>query len=195
MLGSTPRTRLTRAAATLAALSLLAGASVATAQSPSAAPMAPMGSMTPAATITVDGAWARVSPMMSMAGAAYLTIHNSGTTDDALIGATSPIAGSVETHETKDDGTGQMAMSPVDSIPVPAGGSVELKPGGYHIMLIDLTQPLDPGVVVPLTLTFQSGAVVEVQAVVGEGPASSGAPMPMGSMAPTGAMPSASPAM
>jgi copper(I)-binding protein len=61
---------------------------------------------------------------------------------------------------------------------VPAGGVVELKPGGYHIMLIDLVMPLEAGEAIELTLTFQSGAVVNIMAVVGDGP------MPMGSPAP-----------
>ena len=166
MLGLSRPSWTIRVLSALATLSLVTAASVATAQSPAAG------------SITVDGAWARVSPMMEMAGAAYLVIHNNGTTDDALIGVTSPAAGTVETHETKDDGTGQMAMMPVDSIPVPAGGSVELKPGGYHIMLIDLVAPLETGGKVPLTLTFQSGAVVDAMAVVGDGPMPMESPVP-----------------
>ncbi len=168
MLRSIRPTWTVRVAGALAMLALVGATAVASAQSPAAS------------AITVDGAWARTSPMMDMAGAAYLTIHNSGATDDALVGVTSPAANVVETHETKDDGTGQMAMMPVESIPVPAGGSVELKPGSYHIMLIELTAPLEAGAVVPLTLTFQSGAVVDVEAVVGDGPPGA---MPMGSPA------------
>lgn len=185
MLRSIRPTWTVRLAGALAMLALVGTTAVASAQSP--APSA--GSPAPAA-LFVDGAWARTSPMMDMAGAAYLVIHNNGAADDALIGVTSPAANVVETHETKDDGTGQMAMMPVESIPVPAGGSVELKPGSYHIMLIELVAPLEAGAVVPLTLTFQSGTVVDVEAIVGDGPPGampmgSDAPMQMGSPAPS----------
>lgn len=156
-----------RVATALAAVSLVAVSAAAVAQSPAAG------------SLSADGAWARVSPMMERAGAAYLVIRNSGTTDDALVSVSSPAAAVVELHETKDDGTGQMMMSPVESIPVPAGGMAELKPGSFHIMLIDLVAPLEAGAIVPLTLTFQGGATLEVMAPVGDGPAG----MPMGSPA------------
>ena len=156
-----------RVAGALATIALVGTTAVATAQSPAAA------------TLEVSGAWARTSPMMELAGAAFMTIHNTGTTDDALVGATSPASNVVELHETKDDGTGQMTMMPVESIPVPAGGMAELKPGSYHIMLIELVAPLEVGDMVALTLTFQSGTVVDVMAEVRDG-----APMPMGSEAP-----------
>jgi copper(I)-binding protein len=149
-------------AGALATIALVGATAVATAQSPAAA------------TLEVSGAWARTSPMMELAGAAFMTIQNTGTTDDALVGATSPASNVVELHETTDDGTGQMTMMPVESIPVPAGGTAELKPGSFHIMLIDLVAPLEAGAIVPLTLTFQSGATLEVEAPVGDGPPATG---------------------
>ncbi len=135
--------------------------------------------------LTVEGAWARVSPMMGRAGAAYMVIKNSGTTEDALVSVTTPAANIVELHETKDDGSGQMMMSPVEAIVVPAGGMAELKPGSFHVMLIDLVAPLEEGGVVDLVLTFQSGATLDVAAPVGDGPAA----IPMGSIAPASAAP------
>jgi copper(I)-binding protein len=156
-----------RVAGALATLALVGTTAVATAQSPAAA------------TLEVSGAWARTSPMMELAGAAFMTIRNTGTTDDALVGAASPASNVVELHETKDDGTGVMTMLPVEAIPVPAGGMAELKPGSFHVMLIDLVAPLEAGDIVPLTLTFESGTVVEVMAMV-----RAMAPMPMGSEAP-----------
>ncbi len=179
MFGAARPMRAARLAAVLAAVGLVAtsGAVMAQSPSPAAAP-----SMEPSAgMITVSGAWARPSPMVQMAGAAYLVIANAAETDDALVSVASPAAAVVEIHETRDDGTGQMTMMPVDAIPVPAGGTVELKPGSFHIMLIELVAPLEPGATVSLTLTFASGAVVEVMAPVLEGP-----PMPSGSMMPTG---------
>jgi copper(I)-binding protein len=149
-------------AGALATLALVGTTAVASAQSPAAA------------TLEVSGAWARTSPMMELAGAAFMTIHNTGTTDDALVGAASPASNVVELHETKDDGTGVMTMMPVEAIPVPAGGMAELKPGSFHIMLIELVAPLEAGAIVPLTLTFESGATLEVEAPVGDGPPSTG---------------------
>ena len=59
-----------------------------------------------------------------------------------------------------------MKMRPVKSIPVPAGGTVELKPGGYHIMLLDLKKDLKPGDTVPVTLSFEHGGELRIEAAV-----------------------------
>jgi len=146
-------------------------------------------------TLRVEGAWARTSLMMELAGAAFMVIVNDGATDDALVSASTPAATTVELHQTTADASGVMTMAPVESIPVLAGGSTELAPGGYHLMLIGLVEPLVEGGMVPLTLTFQGGSVIEVAAVVSPVapgssamPSSSGMPMhppaPMGSHAP-----------
>jgi copper(I)-binding protein len=100
----------------------------------------------------------------------------------------------VELHQTTADASGVMTMAPVEAVPVPAGGSTELAPGGYHVMLFGLTQPLAEGAIVPLTLTFQSGTVIEVGAVVSSvAPGSS--PGPAGSQPPMSSPPMPSPAM
>lgn len=141
---------------------------------PSASPSFAAGSFvtgSPAVSghLTVERAWARVSPMVERAGAAYMVIRSQATTDDALIGVTSPAAAVVELHRTEADASGMMTMRPVPEILVPAAGSVELAPGGYHLMLIDLVEPLVDGATVELVLTFRSGVVVTVQAVVATG--------------------------
>jgi copper(I)-binding protein len=139
--------------------------------------------------------------MMQLAGAAFMVLVNDGATDDALVGASTPVAATVELHQTTADANGVMTMAPVESIPVAAGGSTALAPGGYHLMLIGLVEPLVEGATVPLTLTFQSGATLQVDAVVAPvAPGSSAAPsspgMPMGSPAPMGSQPPmASPGM
>jgi copper(I)-binding protein len=122
-----------------------------------------------AASLTVDGAWARPSMGMDRAGAAYLVIYNPTGVDDALIGVSTPAAATVELHETSADASGMMAMHPVERIAIPAGGSAELKPGGYHIMLIGLTAPLVVGSKIDLTLRFQTAAPITVQAEVKQG--------------------------
>ena len=117
--------------------------------------------------IVVEGAWACLSPMMAGNGAAYMVIRNMGRTDDALIGAASDVAETVELHETTMEGD-MAGMHPVEAIPVPAGGSVTLEPGGYHVMLIGLKQELQTGQMITLTLTFEKAGQITVQAEVRE---------------------------
>lgn len=118
--------------------------------------------------IVVEDAWARPSPMMAGNGAAYMVIRNTGNVDDALIGAASDVAETVELHETTMEGD-MAGMHPVEAIPVPAGGSVSLEPGGYHVMLIGLKQELQPGQTITLTLTFEKAGQITVQAEIREG--------------------------
>ena len=98
-------------------------------------------------------------------GAVYVTLSNAGSQADALVSASSDAAQTVELHEVKNEG-GVMKMRPVSAIPVPAGGKAELKPGGYHIMLMGLKHDLKPGEKVPVTLKFEHGGEVRVEAAV-----------------------------
>jgi len=126
----------------------------------------------PSAGITVTDAWARSSSAMASAGAAYATITNTGSTADALIGASSPAAATVEVHETvaigspDASGGGMMGMQPVARVEIPAGGSLQLKPGGYHVMLIGLVKDLKAGDTIDLTLTFEKAGEITVTAQV-----------------------------
>ena len=130
------------------------------------------------AEIVVTDAWARPSPAMASAGAAYMTIRNNGTATDALVGASSPAATTVEVHETVVMGSpapgasgdgGMMGMQPVKRLEIPAGGSVELKPGSYHIMLIGLKQDLKAGETIEITLTFEKAGEFSLSVPVKEG--------------------------
>ncbi len=118
--------------------------------------------------ITVSGAWARAAAQAGT-GAAYLTIANGGAQADRLLSASSPAAKTVQIHETMADPSGMTGMQPVDGIDVPAGGQVELKPGGYHIMLMELTNALNVGESIELTLTFEKAGPVVVKAEVRQG--------------------------
>jgi len=129
------------------------------------------------ASILVADPWVRASSAMASAGAAYMTIENSGSAADALIGASSPAATTVEVHETVAMGSpapdassdgGMMGMQPVKRLEIPAGGSVELKPGSYHIMLIGLKQDLKVGDSIEITLTFEKVGEITVTAAVRE---------------------------
>jgi copper(I)-binding protein len=129
------------------------------------------------AEVVITDAWARPSSAMASAGAAYMTIHNNGT-PDALVGASSPAATTVEVHETVVTGSpaagasgdgGMMGMQPVERLEIPAGGSVELKPGSYHIMLIGLEQDLNAGATIEVTLTFEKAGELTLSVPVKEG--------------------------
>ncbi len=102
------------------------------------------------AEVTVTDAWARGTVPVQKASGLFMTIKSSE--DAKLVGAASPAAKIVEVHEMamKDN---VMSMRAVDSLALPAGKAVELKPGGYHVMLIDLVKPLEKGATVPVTLT------------------------------------------
>lgn len=106
--------------------------------------------------------------MENMAGsnsAAYLIIKNNSSQPDRLLNARSEFARSTELHVSQEN-NGVMTMRPVDGVDVPAGGTVELKPGSYHIMLVDISQNLTPGEVLKLSLEFENAGEIEVQAEV-----------------------------
>lgn len=113
--------------------------------------------------IAVSDPWARAS--VTTTGAAYLTVSNSGNKDDVLLEVRSPVAEKVEIHDMTMDGM-VMKMRRLDALPVAAGESVALAPGGKHIMLIGLVEPLSEGMAVPLTLVFERAGEVEVSAPV-----------------------------
>ncbi|HTP10754.1 MAG TPA: copper chaperone PCu(A)C [Anaerolineae bacterium] len=116
--------------------------------------------------ITVSDAWARPSTMMDHAGAAYMVLQNNGTTEDKLLAVESDVAQTIELHQTTADSGGMMSMSPVSNIPVPANGKTELKPGGFHVMLINLTRELKAGDKIQFTLNFEKAGKVPVTAEV-----------------------------
>lgn len=142
--------------------------------------------------IVVADAWARSSPTLATAGAAYMMITNTGGGDDALVSVevADTVAARAELHETRAAGadgmgdtattmsapgggasstTPMMEMVPVDRIDVPAGGAALLEPGGLHIMLLELVEPLEEGDDVELTLSFEVAGEMVVTAVVGDG--------------------------
>lgn len=146
--------------------------------------------------LKITDVWARTSPKMVSAGAAYLKITNDTDEDDELLGASvdASVAGKVELHETKPvdaagggsmdstaggamdsngdsptttaAGSAMMQMVPVDKIEIPSGKTVSLEPGGYHIMLIDLVKPLEVGTTLKITLQFEDAGERVVEADV-----------------------------
>jgi copper(I)-binding protein len=117
----------------------------------------------PTGAIRVENAWSRPAAVGAN-GAAYFTLRNSGAAD-RLVAVSSDVARVAELHQTTIEG-GVARMAKVSSIDVPAGGSVELKPGSFHVMLIGLNRELRGGDTFPLTLTFASGATGTVLVTV-----------------------------
>ena len=119
-----------------------------------------------AADITVDDAYARVSRPGAPTGAMFMTIHNAAETADRLVEARSPVAQMVELH-THIEEDGIMRMRPIDEgLEIPAGGTHQLARGGDHVMLMGLTETLENGTTVPLTLIFQNAGQVSLEVPV-----------------------------
>ncbi len=120
----------------------------------------------PVAAVTAEGATAYATAADATTGAVFLTLHNPGATADKLVGVTSA-AGTAEIHETYvDPATGTASMRKVESVEVPAGGMVELKSDGYHIMLLSLAKPLVAGETFDVTLDFETAADVTVPVTI-----------------------------
>lgn len=130
----------------------------------------------PQNSISVQDAWARATtgsmPMEqnhnSMGGktsAIYMVIYNQTKQDDRLIAAKTSVADLVEIHETRMEND-IMKMQKVDGVVIPANGKVELKPGGYHIMLINLKQELKAGEKVPVMLIFEKNGEINLEAEI-----------------------------
>ena len=125
--------------------------------------------------ILVENPWARAMPLLQGEGgsetnsALYLTLRNDGGSGDRLLGGVTPVARAVEVHESylEDD---LMKMRRVASLDLPPSSITELKPGGLHIMLLGLTQPLTEGEELEVTLQFEvSGSIVLSVPVLGPG--------------------------
>lgn len=93
----------------------------------------------------------------------FLTLTNTGTEDDRLVSATSPIAKETQIHEMAMDGDVMKMRRLVDGLPIPAGQSVVLAPGGYHLMLMGLNGPVVEGSTVPVTLIFEKAGEITIE--------------------------------
>jgi len=126
--------------------------------------------------LVITQAWTRATPGGAKIGGGFLTIENKGSAPDKLIGASAEVAGNVELHEMATT-NGVMKMRPVEGgLAIEPGKTVKLAPGGYHLMMMDLKNPLKQGDKLPLTLQFEKAGKVavtlDVQAI--------GAPAPTG---------------
>ena len=117
------------------------------------------------AQVEVQDAWSRATPPGAKVAAGYMTLRNKSATPDRLVGASSPAAARVETHTMEMTGD-VMRMREVKGYEVPAKGSFELKPGGAHLMLVDIKRPLKEGERVPLVLRFEKAGEVKTELAV-----------------------------
>jgi copper(I)-binding protein len=131
-------------------------------------------------TLTAGHAWARPTAGPNKLGAAYLILKNADQEADTLQSASSPDAEKVEIHEHTQDASGTMRMRRVEGgLKIPAGGTVEFKPGGYHLMLIGLKHNLEEGQQLPLKLHFAHAGDLDVEVKIEKKP---GAPAGMTGM-------------
>lgn len=121
-----------------------------------------------AQTVKVENPWARPTAQGQAAGGGFLRIVG-GAQGDKLVAASTSAAGRVELHTMTMDGD-VMRMRQVDAIEVPAGKTVDLKPGGLHVMFMDLKAPLKTGSSFPLTLKFEKAGEVKVDVQVQTAP-------------------------
>ena len=139
--------------------------------------------------LVITEAWTRATPKGAKIGGGYLTIENTGSAPDRLIGGSADVAGTVQVHEMSMD-NGVMKMRPMDKgLTIDPGKTVKLAPGGYHLMMMDLKSQLKQGDKVPVTLEFEKAGKVtvslDVAGVGAQGPAggaASGGKMEMNKM-------------
>ncbi len=122
--------------------------------------------------LKIENPYARATAPGQKAAGGFMKIENKGTADQ-LIAASSPVAGEMQLHTMAMDGN-VMKMREVKAIDVPANGSVDLKPGGLHLMFMDIKTPLKAGEAVPVKLKFQKAGEVEIKVPVREMGAGSG---------------------
>lgn len=149
-------------------------------------------SQTKANGLIIEDAWARTSPASTGTGAVYFTVENTTERIEKLLSASVPtaVAARAEVHEvvmagastdstmamqgmqgSTDStmaGSGMMSMREVTSVSIPAGSTVKFEPGGYHVMLLDLAEPLKSGQKFTLSLGFMNAGVVQVEVTVRE---------------------------
>ena len=119
----------------------------------------------PAPAVRADQPWARATAPQQQVGAAYVTLTSPA--GDRLVGASSPLAARVEVHEMRMDGPVMQMRELPDGLPLLPGQAVTLKPGGYHMMLVNLARPLRAGESIPVQLRFQNAPPLDLQFQVG----------------------------
>ena len=118
------------------------------------------------AQIQIEKPWVRATPPGAQVAGGYMLIRNAGAAGDRLVSASSPVAGKVELHVHVND-NGVMKMREVKGYDVPAKGGFELKPGGAHLMFLDIKRPFKEGEKLPVKLRFEKAGEVNAEFQVG----------------------------
>ena len=113
--------------------------------------------------ITAKAAWTRTTMAGVKNGAAYLTLKNETGQDDTLVAASSPVARKVEIHESRRNELGVYTMNKISELPIRNGEEVAFTPGGLHLMLVGLNQPLEVGNEIPVKLEFAKSQPINVR--------------------------------
>lgn len=116
-----------------------------------------------AGALKIDHPWTRATPGGAKVGGGFMTITNTGTESDRLVGGSADIAKIFEVHEMKMEGTVMKMRALETGLEIKPGATVELKPGGYHVMFIDLKAPLKEGETVKGELVFEKAGKVAVE--------------------------------
>jgi len=114
-------------------------------------------------TLEISHPWTRATPATAQSGGGFLTITNKGTAPDRLIAARSTVSERVEVHEVRMEGSVMRMRELEKGLEIPAGATVMLKPGGYHIMFMGLKAPLAKDAKVPVTLVFEKAGSLDIQ--------------------------------
>ena len=117
-------------------------------------------------TIEIGNPWSRATPPTAQSGGGFLVLTNKGTTPDRLIAVKSAASDKVEIHEMKMDGNVMRMRELEKGIEIPPGATVELKPGGFHIMFMGLKAPFAKDAQVPVTLVFEKAGSIDVELAV-----------------------------
>ena len=117
-------------------------------------------------TLEIATPWTRATAPTAKAGGGFMTITNKGTTADRLVAARSNVSAKVEIHEMKMDGSVMRMRELEKGLEIPPGATVALKPGGFHIMFMELKAPFAANGKVPLTLVFEKAGSIDVEMTV-----------------------------
>jgi periplasmic copper chaperone A len=112
--------------------------------------------------LKITGAWAKAMLPGQPVGGGYLTIENTGAEPDRLVSARASVTPDLQIHEMKMEGDVMKMRALPDGLDIPAGGKVELKPGGYHLMFMEVKTPFKQGDLLKVTLKFEKAGEVEV---------------------------------
>ena len=118
--------------------------------------------------ITINDSWGRPSPGSAANAAFYMSIHNNGSEVEELVAADVDICDQIELHESRIDDNGVMSMRHIEKIIIPPGETIDLEPGGLHIMCISRQADLAPGDEIPIRLQFANFGDLTVEAEIRE---------------------------